>query len=98
MVVFEVIGQLWQLFVRAFMIAAERNRWTSLSPKRGLTLYLADEIVRSMADREEKRRAQAQRNSVSFSQSEWSKAASLRATAVLARLAPLASAIFLPHS
>jgi len=25
MVVFEVIGQLWQLFVRAFMIAAERK-------------------------------------------------------------------------
>lgn len=52
------------------MIAAERNRWTSLSPKRGLTLYLADEIVRCMADREEWRRAQAQRNSVSFNQSE----------------------------
>ena len=79
------------------MIAAEPNRLTSLSPKRGLTLYFADEIVPSMADWEEKRRAQAQRNSVSFSQSEWSKAASLRATAVLARLAPLASAIFLPH-
>jgi hypothetical protein len=55
MVVFEVIGQLWQLFVRAFMIAAERNRWTSLSPKRGLTLYKADEIVRGMADRDEDR-------------------------------------------
>lgn len=70
MVVFEVIGQLKQRGVRAFMIAAERNRWTSLSPKRGLTLYLADEIVRRMADREERRRAQAQRNSVSFNQSE----------------------------
>jgi hypothetical protein len=57
MVVFEVIGLLWLLFVRAFMIAAERNRWTSLSPKRGLTLYISDEIVRGMADREEKRRA-----------------------------------------
>ena len=79
------------------MIAAERNRWTSLSPKRGLTLYLADEIVRGMADRDEERRDQTQRNSVSFSQSEWSKAASFRATAVLARLAPLASAVFLPH-
>lgn len=98
MVVFEVIGQLWLLFVRAFMIAAERNRWTSLSPKRGLTLYISDEIVLGMTDREEKRRAQAQRNSVSFSQSEWSSAASFRATAVLARLAPLASAIFLPHA
>lgn len=97
MVVFEVIGQLRQLFVRAFMIAAERNWWTSLGPKRGLTLYFSDEIVLGMADREERRRAQAQRNSVSFSQSEWSNAASLRATAVLARLAPLASAIFLPH-
>ena len=98
MVVFEVIGQLRQLFVRAFMIAAERNRWTSLCPKRGLTPYFPDEIVLGMADREEKRRAQAQRNSVSFSQSEWSNAASLRATAVLARLAPLASAIFLPQA
>jgi hypothetical protein len=98
LVVFEVIGQLWQLFVRAFMIAAERNRWTSLSPKRGLTLYKPDEIVRGMADRDEERRDQAQRNSVSFSQSEWSNAASLRATAVLARLGPLASAIFLPHA
>ena len=98
MVVFEVIGQLMQHFVRAFMIAAERNRWTSLSPKRGLTLYKADEIVRGMADREERRRVQAQRNSVSFNQSEWSNAASLRATAVLARLAPLASAIFLPQA
>jgi hypothetical protein len=98
MVVFEVIGQQWLLFVRAFMIAAERNRWTSLSPKRGLTLYISDEIVLGMADREEKRRAQAQRNSVSFSQSEWSSAARFRATAVLARLAPLASAIFLPHA
>ncbi len=56
MVVFEVIGQLWQLHVRAFMIAAERNRWTSLSPKRGLTLYKADEIVRGMAERDEERR------------------------------------------
>ena len=80
------------------MIAAERNRWTSLSPKRGLTLYISDEIVLGMADREERRRAQAQRNSVSFSQSEWSSAASFRATAVLARLPPLASAIFLPHA
>src|SRR3546814_20750861 len=86
MVVFEVIGQLLLLFVRAFMIAAERNRWTSLSPKRGLTLYISDEIVLGMADREEKRRAPAQRNSVSFSQSEWSSAPSFRATAVLARL------------
>ena len=97
MVVFEVIGQLRQLFVRAFMIAAERNRWTSLSPKRGLTLYKADEIVRGMAERDEGRRDQTQRNSVSFNQSEWSNAASLRATAVLARRAPLASAIFRPH-
>ena len=97
MVVSEVIGQLWQLFVRAFMIAAERNRWTSLSPKRGLSLYFSDEIVLGMADRERQRWAYTQRNSVSFSQSEWSNAASLRATAVLARLAPLASAIFLPH-
>lgn len=97
MVVFEVIGQLWQLMVRAFMIAAERIRRTSLCPKRGLTLYFSDEIVLGMADRKERRRAQAQRNSVSFSQSEWSNAASFRATAVLARLAPLASAIFLPH-
>ena len=56
MVVFEVIGQLWQLFVRAFMIAAERNRWTSLSPKRGLTLYFSDEIVLGMAERDEERR------------------------------------------
>jgi hypothetical protein len=56
MVVFEVIGRLRQRFVRAFMIAAERNRWTSLSPKRGLTLYKADEIVRGMAEQEEKRR------------------------------------------
>lgn len=70
MVVFEVIRQLKQRSVRAFMIAAERNRWTSLSPKRGLTLYKADEIVRGMADRKERRRVQAQRNSVSFSQSE----------------------------
>ena len=38
------------------MIAAERNRWTSLSPKRGLTLYKTDEIVRGMADRDEERR------------------------------------------
>lgn len=53
MVVFEVTGQLWQLFIRAFMIAAERNRWTSPSPKRGLTLYFADEIVLGMADLEE---------------------------------------------
>lgn len=98
MVVFEVIGRLRQLFVRAFMIAAERNRWTSLSSKRGLTLYLADEIVRGMADRDEGRRDQAQRNSVSFNQSVWSNAASFRATAVLARFAPLASAIFLPQS
>lgn len=51
MVVFEVIGPLWQRLVRAFMIAAERNRWTSLSPKRGLTLYIPDEIVLGMADR-----------------------------------------------
>lgn len=98
MVVFEVIGQLKQRGVRAFMIAAERNGWTSLCPKRGLTLYFSDEIVRGMADREEKRRVQAQRNSVSLSQSEWSNAASFRATAVLARLAPLVSAIFLPHA
>ena len=56
MVVFEGIGRLMQHFVRAFMIAAERNRWTSLSPKRGLTLYKADEIVRGMADRDEERR------------------------------------------
>lgn len=55
MVVFEVIGQLWQFFVRAFMIAAERNRWTSLSPKRGLSLYTSDEIVLGMADRERQR-------------------------------------------
>ena len=55
MVVFEVIGQLWQLFVRAFMIAAERNRWTSLGPKRGLTLYSSDEIVLGMAKRDEER-------------------------------------------
>ena len=87
-----------QLFVRAFMIAAERNRWTSLCPKRGLTLYKTDEIVRGMAKRDEERGDQAQRNSVSFSQSEWSNAASFRATAVLARLAPFASAIFLPHA
>lgn len=80
------------------MIAAERNRWTSLSPKRGLNLYKADEIVRGMAERDEGRRDQAQRNSVSFNQSEWSNAASFRATAVLARLGPLASAIFLPHA
>tara|TARA_R110000868_G_scaffold25879_2_gene100370 strand:+ start:125 stop:283 length:159 start_codon:yes stop_codon:yes gene_type:complete len=52
MVVFEVIGRLMQRFVRAFMIAAERNRWTSLSPKRGFSLYLADEIVRGMAERD----------------------------------------------
>ena len=97
-VVFEVTGQLKQHFVRAFMIAAERNRWTSLCPKRGLTLYLPDEIALGMADREEKRWAQAQRNSVSFNQSEWSSAASFRATAVLARLAPLASAILLPQA
>lgn len=32
------------------MIAAERNRWTSLSPKRGLTLYFSDEIVLGMAN------------------------------------------------
>ncbi|AOF98808.1 hypothetical protein BSY18_4083 (plasmid) [Blastomonas sp. RAC04] len=56
MVVFEVIGRLMQRFVRAFMIAAERNRWTSLSPKRGLTLYKPDEIVLGMAEQEEKRR------------------------------------------
>lgn len=55
MVVFEVIGQLWQLYVRAFMIAAERNRWASLSPKRGLILYFSDEIVLGMAKREEER-------------------------------------------
>lgn len=54
------------------MIAAERNWWTSLSPKRGLTLYKADEIVRGMAERDEGRRDQAQRNSVSFNQSEVS--------------------------
>jgi hypothetical protein len=95
MVVFEVIGQLCQRYVRAFMIAAERNRWTSLSPKRGLTLYFSDEIVLGMAERDEERRDQAQRNSVSFSQSEWSNAASFP---VLARLGPLASAIFLPHA
>lgn len=53
MVVFEVIGQLRQPFVRAFMIAAERMRWTSLSPKRGLIPYLADEIVLGMAERDE---------------------------------------------
>lgn len=40
---------------------------------------------------------QAQRNSVSFNQMEWSNVASLRATAILARLGPLASAIFLPQ-
>jgi hypothetical protein len=55
MVVFEVIGLLWLLFVRAFMIAAERNRWTSLSPKRGVTLYKPDEIVLGMAKRDEER-------------------------------------------
>lgn len=98
MVVFEVIGQLRQPHVRAFMIAAERNRWTSLSPKRGLNLYKADEIVRGMAERDEDAGDQAQRNSVSFNQSEWSNVASFRATAVLARLGPLASAIFLPHA
>lgn len=38
------------------MIAAERKRWTSLSPKRGLTLYKPDEIVRGMADRDDERR------------------------------------------
>jgi hypothetical protein len=97
MVVFEVIGQLCKRFVHAFMIAGERSGWTSLIPKRGLIPYFPDEIVRGMADREEDRRAQTQRNSVSFSQSEWSNAASLRATATLARLAPLASASFLPH-
>ena len=53
MVVFEVIGRLSQPFVRAFMIAAERNRWTSLSPKRGVTLYKPDEIVLGMAERYE---------------------------------------------
>jgi hypothetical protein len=56
MVVFEVIGRLMQRFVRVFMIAAERNRWMSLSPKRGLTLYKPDEIVLGMAEQEEKRR------------------------------------------
>ncbi len=55
MVVFEVIRRLRQLFVRAFMIAAERNRWTSLSPKLGLTLYFSDEIVLGMAERDEER-------------------------------------------
>lgn len=54
MVVFEVIGRLRQPLVRAFMIAAERNRWTSLSPKRGVTLYKPDEIVLGMAKRDEK--------------------------------------------
>ena len=47
-----------------------------------------------MADREEERRRHAQRNSVSFSQSECSNTASLRATAILARLLPFDSAIF----
>ena len=47
-----------------------------------------------MADREEGRWCYAQRNSVSFSQSEWSRTASLRATAILARLLPFDSAIF----
>lgn len=53
MVVFEVIGRLQQPFVRAFMIAAERMRWTSLSPKRGLIPYIPDEIVLGMAERDE---------------------------------------------
>jgi len=77
MVVFGVIGQRKKHCVRAFMIADERSRWTSLSPIRGLTLYLADEIVRGMTDRNEGRRDQAQRNSVSFNQSVWSNAGAL---------------------
>jgi len=46
-----------------------------------------------MADREEGRGRHAQRNSVSFSHSEWSSTASLRATAILARLLPFDSAM-----
>jgi hypothetical protein len=41
------------------MIAAERKKWTSLSPKPGLTLSFTDEIVLGMAERDEERRAQA---------------------------------------
>lgn len=94
MVVLEVIGQLRQLFVRAFMIAAERNRWTSLCPKRGLTPYFPDEIVLGMANREENA---GLRPSGTPSRSAKANGV-LRATAVLARLAPLASAIFLPQA
>ncbi len=47
-----------------------------------------------MADRDERRWAQTQRNSVSVNQTVCNKAASLRATATLARLDPLVSASF----
>lgn len=53
MVVFEVIGRLRQRLVRAFMIAAEWNRWTSMSPNRGLALYNEHEIVRVWLSRQE---------------------------------------------
>ena len=97
-VVFEVIGRLCQPVVQAFMIAAGRSGLdvsvsdTRLEPRR------SGRDHPGMAVREEIRQAQTQRNSVSCSQSEWSRIASLRATAVRARLVPLVSSIRLPHS
>lgn len=97
MVVFEVIERRWLRRVRAFMIAAGRylvgvsGSDTRLGPRQ------SGRDRPGMADREERRWFYAQRNSVSFSHSEWSSTASLRATATLARLFPLVSAMRCPH-
>lgn len=79
------------------MIAAEQNKVDVSVSQTRFEPLLHGRDRPGMADREEQRQAQAQRNSVSFSQSEWSNAASLRATAVLACLAPFASAMVLPY-
>lgn len=97
MVVFEVIGRRLVRRVRAFMIAAGQ-KWVDVSGSNSRLRPLRLRRDRpGMADREERRWIYTQRNSVSFSHKEWSKTASLRATAILARLLPFASTIRCPH-
>lgn len=96
MVVFQVVGQLHWRFNRAFMIAAEQNKVDVSEPQTRFELLLHGQDRRVWL-REEQRQPQAQRNSVSFGQSEWSNLPSLRATAVLACLAPFLREMVLPH-
>ena len=75
------------------MIAAGRDRvGVSVSNSRFSPLQSGRDHP-GMADRKEDHWCHCQRNSVSFNQSECSSTASLRATAILARLLPLDSAI-----